>query len=763
MYGLGALAAAGALALAACGQEQETADAGANAPAPAPAAETPAQAADAAPASGSATFAQVDGARLTNAAAEPGQWLTHGGTYWEQRYSQLDEITTENVGELGLAWYGDYDTNINQQGTPLYIDGVIYVSTARSKVYAFDARTGEELWFYDPLFDPAVAQHVCCGLVNRGVAAWEGKIYIGTLDGRLIALNAETGEEIFDRQVADREASESITLALRAVDGKILLGVAGGEYKVRGWMGAFDANTGEEVWRFYTVPGNPADGFENAAMEMAAETWITPGWWEAGGGGPVWDSLIFDPVTRLVYFGTGNGTPWNAEHRDSGGGDNLFLASIVAVNIDDGAYAWHYQQNPWETWDYDATAPIMVANLEISGQERHVIMQAPKNGFLYVLDAATGELLEANPFANMNWATGIGEDGRPIEVPGARYDVTDEAWNMLPGPAGAHGWAPMAYSQQTGLVYVPTQDMYMVLEQSPTFEKSDTGFNLGIQFPASPEYYEQNPDAPRGFTGYLRAINPVTGEIVWQSDDNTATGGALATAGGLVFQGGGGGQTVRAFNAATGERLWEQDVHTSATAGPISYELDGKQYVAFSVGGTAPGGDYFAPANARLLVYTLGGTATLPEPAAYTQRPLSPPAQTASLEAVEAGRELYGANCAVCHGPDATGGRAALPNLTRTPLLHAQAGFEVIVLDGRPEQGMPAFAGTLDAEDAGQIMAFVTSTAHELVARQAAGPGGPGGPGGGGGGGGNADADADADAEAAEEPEGDGIHENPDE
>lgn len=666
----------------------------------------------AAPASGQA--ARVDAQRLLE--PEPGQWLTYGGSYSEQRYSALDEITRDNVEELGLAWFADYDTNLQQEATPLYIDGVLYVSTAWSKLYAFDARSGEQLWQYNPRVPGEWAVNVCCGLVNRGVAAWNGKIYIGTLDGRLVAIDAATGAELWSTMTVDQNERYSITGAPRVVQGKVLIGNSGAEFGVRGYLSAYDAETGELDWRFYTVPGNPAEGFENGAMEMAAETWNGE-WWFMGGGGTVWDAITYDPLTDLIYIGVGNGSPWDAQVRSPGGGDNLFLSSIVAVRPDDGEYVWHYQTTPWETWDYTATQHIMTADIEIGGILRHVVMQAPKNGFFYVLDAFTGQLLSANPYTELNWADGVDlESGRPIVRPEARYNVTGEPYNTLPGPQGAHAWHPMAYSRQTELMYIPTQHAWFPFMSEPDFAPADVGFNVGVSLNTF-TYYQQNPEAPSEFSGHLLAFDPVSGREVWRSESNQGpTGGALATAGGLVFQGSGGAGEFRAFDAQSGEKLWSMAAQTGVLAGAITYELDGKQYVAISVGGNQAGG-YFAPNYSRLLVFTLGGNAQLPAPQQYTERPLAPPEAVASAEVVAAGKAHYDQFCAACHGDNGQTRGALFPNLTRTPLLHSQEGFDQVVLQGvREEQGMVSFAAALSAEDSAAIRAFLVSRANELLA-----------------------------------------------
>ncbi|HVJ30844.1 MAG TPA: PQQ-binding-like beta-propeller repeat protein, partial [Gammaproteobacteria bacterium] len=360
------------------------------------------------------TTAAVDAARLVAADTEPGQWLSTGRTYDEQRFSPLTEIDASNVGELGLAWYGDFAVPRAQEATPLFVDGVLYVTTAWSNVKAYDARTGTPLWTYDAKVPREWGSRACCDVVNRGAAAWNGKVYVGTIDGRLLALDAANGQLTWEVDtLVRRDVAYTITGAPRVVKGKVIIGNGGAEYGVRGYVSAYDAETGALAWRFFTVPGDPKLGFENPLMESAARTWNGE-WWRLGGGGTVWDSMAYDAELDLLYIGTGNGSPWNQALRSPGGGDNLFLSSIIALKPDDGSYVWHYQTTPGESWDYTATQHIVVADLTLDGTQRRVVMQAPKNGFFYVLDAATGALLSADKFAAVNWASGVDlATGRP--------------------------------------------------------------------------------------------------------------------------------------------------------------------------------------------------------------------------------------------------------------------------------------------------------------------------------------------------------------
>ena len=670
---------------------------------------------------GSATAtvnANVDQARLLNADNEPEQWMMVGGTYQETHYSPLDEINRDNVGQLELAWYADYDVNLSQQGTPLYIDGVIYVSTAWSMVNAFDARTGELLWHYDPETPREIVTKICCGIVNRGIAAYEGKIYLGTLDGYIVAINADTGEEEWRKLTIDPNGPATITSAPRIIKGQVLIGNSGAEKSARGYLGAYDAATGEDLWRVYTVPGNPELGFESPQMELAASTWSGE-WWELGGGGTVWDAIVYDEVNDLVMFGTGNGTPWDQRARDPEGGDNLFIASILAVDATTGEYAWHYQTTPGDTWDYDAMSPMMLLDLEVDGIERHVLAQPNKNGFFYMLDAATGELLRGYPFTEVNWATGIDMDtGRPIEVPEARYDH-ENIFNLAPGVQGGHGWHANAWNPETGYIYIATQRAYFAMQSDENFTPNTdpNANNLAIDMGANFVYYRDNPDAPREFVGYVSAWDPVTGEEVWRGEENNGpTGGVLSTGGGLVFSGGGNNTNeFRAYDTVTGEKLWSFDTQTGMVAAPITFELDGKQYVAASVG-INQAGNYFAPNYSRLLVFALEGGAALPQPLSYTPRELNPPELTASADVVAAGGEAYGQHCGVCHGIGGQQRGANFPNLLVSPMLHSQEAFDTVVIDGvRADKGMVSFADRVSAEDSEAIRWFLVAQANEAL------------------------------------------------
>jgi quinohemoprotein ethanol dehydrogenase len=661
--------------------------------------------------------AQVDHARLLAADEHPGQWMSVGRTYDEQRFSPLAQINPETVGRLGLAWFADINTERGMEASPLVVDGVLYNVQPWNIVTAYDAKTGRVLWSYDPQVPLRFGRLACCDIVSRGLAAWNGKIYVATLDGRLIALDARTGRPVWSVLTVDNSKGYTITGAPRVFDGRVLIGNGGAEIGVRGYVSAYDAESGAQLWRWHTVPGNPADGFENAAMERAAATW-TGEWWRAGGGGTVWDSISYDPELNLVYIGTGNGSPWAYKWRSPGGGDNLFLASIVALRADTGEYAWHYQTVPGEQWDYTATQQMILADVAIGGRTRKVLMQAPKNGFFYVLDRATGELISAETIAPINWATGIDRaTGRPIENPAARYGVTPVM--VSPGAGGAHNWNPMAFSPLTGLVYVPVTETYMAYGLAETYDPARGGLGTSFTgFDAERRQIAEYADAHS--KGWLSAWNPATQREVWRGPvEQKGSGGVLVTAGNLVFQGTI-GTTFAAYRADTGEKVWEMPVQQVPIAAPIAYEVGGEQYIAVNAGWG--GGlahversqySQLFLSKPRLLVFKLGGTAQLPPlPRSSMQVPeLSPPpALTGTPAQVALGERLYGENCALCHGPAARGGVKDLRHMM--PATHA--AFLDIVLEGsRAANGMASFADVLSRDEAEAIHHYLIARARD--------------------------------------------------
>jgi quinohemoprotein ethanol dehydrogenase len=679
------------------------------------------------PQPGAPKFAAVDAARLlaANEPANAGQWMSYGRDYAEQRFSPLKRINTDTVGRLGLAWFADFDTRRGQESTPIVVDGVIYVTTAWSKIYAYQAKTGRELWKFDPKVPGEWAVNACCDVVNRGVAAWNGKVYIGTIDGRLIAVDAATGKPVWDVLTIPRGEPYAITGAPRVVKGLVLIGNGGAEFSTRGYVSAYDAESGKMVWRWYTVPGDPGKPFENPQMEQAAKTWGGQ-WWKAGGGGTVWDGITYDPVTDLVFIGTGNGGPWPAEIRDPGGkGDHLFLSSIVALKPMTGEYVWHYQQVQRDSWDYTAVQQITVADLEIEGRKRHVIMQAPKNGYFYVLDAASGELISAQPIVPLNWSTGIDmKTGRPIMNPAARYDVTGKGFIAVPHFGGAHSWPPMSYSPITGLVYIPTMEVsypFVAAEQ----DDNPMGQKLSISFAGSASMLK-DPKALRVDKGYLLAWDPVKQQEAWRVSHDVAfggrggrSGGTLATAGGLVFAGNSDQEEFAAYRADTGQRLWGSPAYTGVLAGPSTFEIEGEQYVAV-VAGFRFTGNYWAPNHSRLLVFKLDGTAKLPEPLPVPDPVLDPPPAFGTPEVIAHGQQVYGRLCSTCHGGEGVS-RGMFPDLRYTAALGSADAFKTIVIDGALTQnGMVSFAAALQPDEPEAIRAYLVARAIE--AKHAAPP-----------------------------------------
>jgi quinohemoprotein ethanol dehydrogenase len=670
-------------------------------------------------------YAAVDEARLlaANASANAGQWMSYGRDYEEQRFSPLKSVNTETVKNLGLAWFADFDTRRGQESTPIVVDGVIYVTTAWSKIYAYEAKTGKQLWQFDPKVPGEWAVNACCDVVNRGVAAWNGKVYLGTIDGRLIAVDAATGKPVWDIYTIERGKPYSITGAPRVVKGMVLIGNGGAEYSARGYVSAYDAETGKMVWRWYTVPGDPKGPFENPQMEMAAKTWGGE-WWKTGGGGTVWDAITYDPKTNLLFIGTGNGGPWPAEIRDPGGkGDHLFLSSIVALKPETGEYVWHYQQVQRDSWDYTAVQQITVADLKIDGKDRHVIMQAPKNGYFYVLDAASGELISAKPIVPLNWSTGIDmKTGRPIVNPAARYDVTGKGFIAVPHYGGAHNWPPMSYSPETGLVYIPTMEISYPFVATHE-DDNPMGQKLSISFAGSAAML-RDPKALRVNKGYLLAWDPVSQKEVWRVSHPSGgrSGGSLATAGGLVFSGNTAGEEFAAYRADSGERLWGHAAQTGVMAGPSTFEVDGEQYVAV-VAGFRLTGNYWTPNYSRLLVYKLGGTAKLPDAAPVQPPVLNPPPAFGAPQVIAHGQALYGRFCGTCHGNDGLS-RGMFPDLRYAGAINTAEGFRTIVIDGAlAPNGMVSFATALKPDEPEAIRAYLVAKAIE--AKNAPPPTGP--------------------------------------
>lgn len=676
--------------------------------------------------------AWVDAARQLAADKEPGTWMSAGRTYDEQRYSPLTGISKANVKDLGLAWYGDVDTERGQESTPVVVDGVLYITTAWSMVKAYDAKTGEKLWEYDPKVDRATGQIACCDVVNRGVAAWKGKIYLGALDGRLIALDGKTGKVVWSEQTTDPKQPYTITQVPRMVKGMVIIGNAGAEYTCRGYVSAYDAETGKLKWRFYTVPGAPG-GETTPELEKARKTWNGE-FWKFGGGATAWDSILYDPKTNLVYFGTGNGLSWAPEIRSPGGGDNLFTSSIIAVDADTGKYRWHHQMVPSDAWDYDVTNPLMTADLKIGGRMRHVLMQAPKIGFYYIWDARTGQLISAEQFAPANWASKIDlKTGRPVENPAARYTVAKAAI-VYPAPLGAHNWHPMSFSPRTGLVYIPVTENNTGFQQvaPDKFKLNDRAYNTGT-VSASAEIsrlYAEPGAPPRGnVKSYLQAWDPVAGKEVWRiANKDYGASGTMTTASDLLFSGNWSGEFV-AYDARTGARLWAAPTQAATVAAPSTYVIDGEQYVAILVGARGlPKGQArtnpLSANNSRILVFKLGGKAQLPaapvQAGTVAARTLDPPLMSGTNEQVIDGQGSYARTCAGCHGAGGVADKS-IPDLRYSPTLRNLTEWNAIVVNGaRADKGMASFKSMLADGESENIFHYIVSQANKDKASEEA-------------------------------------------
>jgi quinohemoprotein ethanol dehydrogenase len=676
-------------------------------------------------ASGGSAQTIVDGQAMRNidAPAQIGDWLSYSRGWDEQRFSPLVRINDRNVQQLGLAWYDDLETMRGVQASPLVIDGVLYNLSIYNIVTAYDGKTGRKLWTYDPKVGAEWARLACCGPSARGLAAWNGKLYIGALDGRLIAIDQKTGQEVWTTRTFETEGllnAYSITGAPRVYDGKVVIGNGGADYGVRGFVAAYDAETGERLWKFYTVPGNPADGPDSeasdSAMQLALPTWHGE-WWKYGGGGTAWDSFAYDPALNLIYIGTGNGSPHMWHFRSEGKGDNLFLCSIVAVDATTGEYKWHYQMVPEEEWDYTCTQPMVLADLEIAGAKRQVIMQAPKNGFFYVIDRATGRLISAESYVSENtWASRIDlETGRPVLQPGAHNTTTPHL--MSPSWLAAHTWHPMSWSPLTGLMYFSAQEQPAIYARAEdgTFDFVHHRSNSGQAFGNEPELrarLQQQANARE--KGYLLAWNPVTQREAWRVDyPHPGSGGVLATAGNLLIQGTI-NKTLAIYRADTGARLWEMNIDQAPVAGPITYAIDGEQYIAINAGwGGSPVYNLgpFQTATAKLLVFKLGATGvTLPPMPAPSPLP-RPPFLRASEAQVSEGRALYAQiGCNRCHGDNAIGGVKDLRFLSAR--IHEQ--FNDIVLRGtKADRGMASFADVLTPAQVEAIHAYLIARGNE--------------------------------------------------
>ncbi len=557
----------------------------------------------------------VNNAALRNATENGSEWLVYGHDYGDTHYSPAKQIDTKNVGQLGLAWYFQTDSdNGNEEGNPIVANGTMYVTTAWDGLYALDARTGELKWKWDPKMGHMnfprgsagnpdrvrTGPSLCCGPGSRGVAVYDGKVYIGLLDARLVALDAKTGKIVWDIHTAPENSDYSITGAPRVIRGNVLIGNGGGEYNTRGYVTAYDAETGKLVWRFYAVPGEPENPIEDNAMKMAAKTWT--GHEPHIGGGNPWNAISYDPKLNLIYIGTGQGGPWVRKYRSPDGGDNLFICSIVALHADTGKFAWYFQETPGDVWDYDSTADIMLANIKIDGKLRHVAMQAPKNGLFYVIDRTNGKFISGAPLEHVTWETGLDpKTGRPHINPAAYYDTKSAM--VWPGAGGGHVWQGMSFNPATGLVYVPgMNDSPFDYKAAPNYKYELGEYDFGILFsrPAPPKPGEKAPPRPAFRAPFLVAWDPVTETQRWLRSD-MGGGGTMSTAGGLLFAASDVGD-FEALDAQDGKTLWKVKL-LPGFGSPATYEIDGKQYVSVLDGRTG---------KSRIYTFAIGANEAMP-------------------------------------------------------------------------------------------------------------------------------------------------------
>jgi quinohemoprotein ethanol dehydrogenase len=664
--------------------------------------------------------------RLMSSYAESTDWVTLGGNYMQQHFSHLAKINAENVKDLGFAW--EYQTNSQRgkvsrglQATPIIIDGVMFTTGAWSIVYAIDAKTGQELWRYDPNVDGSYARNACCDVVNRGVQVWKGRVYVGTLDGFLVCLDAGKGTVLWKVDTfIDRSKPYTITGPPQIAKDKVVIGNSGADKGVRGYISAYNVETGDFAWRFFTVPGDPGEPFEHDEMQMASATWDANSDWQAGGGGTVWGECAYDPELDLLYVGTGNGSPSGMWFRSPSGGDNLFLCSILAIDPDSGKLVWHYQTTPGETWDYTSTQNIILADLMIKDEQRKVLMQAPKNGFFYVLDRATGQLISAEKFVPVNWAKGIDlETGRPIDAESAYFNK--ESKYVFPSIYGGHNWHPMSFNPVTGLVYIPTMDkhvLYSIHKDKPTVAGGRFNWGYDVLFsPLPDEFKSYEEDWPKPEGEVLKAWNPVSQKEMWRVNTaGTYNGGVLSTAGNLVFQGTPDG-FLRVYHARNGQVLAEIETGTAIMAAPATCEIDGEQYV-FVMAGYGFFSNYPEGSRARenenygriIALKLNGGEVPIPLKRRFHTTPVpAPPTVTTTEERILKGESLYKRYCRSCHNAFGEKLFSEVPDLSMmTRQTHAD--FQAIVLEGKLSfYGMASFADVLTVEDAEALHQFFIS------------------------------------------------------
>ena len=659
---------------------------------------------------------------INSSSAEPGSWLTYGQNFKEQRFSELTQINTNTITRLGLAWtkqVGDY--NMRMQGTPLVVDGVMYVSNGWSVIYALDATTGEEIWKYDPEVDRSYIRLACCGPAhNRGVAVYEGKVFVGTFDGRLIAVDANTGKEVWniDTYIPEGLGRFNITGAPRAAAGKVFIGQGSGESgHRRGYVTAYDADTGQVAWRFFLVPGDPSQPFEHPEMELAAQTWGGE-WWKYGGGGTAWNSLVYDEEFNSLYIGVGNGAPWPREIRSPGGGDDLFLSAIVSVDVETGRMNWYYQTTPGDNWDYSSAMDMTLGEIEFGGEMRKVVLQAPKNGFFYVIDREDGELLRALPYTDgIDWATHVDmETGRPVENPDVVYE-SEPQW-IMPANSGAHNWEPQSWDNELGLMYFYYHDIanfYSLDEgfvETGEYEIRERGLSLGW---GEGEYRRRliEEAGPRPESqAFIGAFDPITGGYKWRHElKSDYNGGVVATRGGLLFHPEGTGE-FSARDTNDGQLLWRYKAPgTFRSTSVMTYQVEEDQYVA-----TMMNGNRAIDLGGTVLVFKLDGNLDLPIPDIVQRSVPDLPADVFSVTQISEGDDIYHAQCASCHGGIGIPNEVAIvaPDLRlMTPSSH-QAMADIVLGGSRADRGMPEFRDAVTPDQLQAIRAFVIEQARRL-------------------------------------------------
>jgi quinohemoprotein ethanol dehydrogenase len=652
--------------------------------------------------------------------ASNSEWRLIGGGSFEQHFSPLRQINETTVKQLRLAWFADMPTVDGLTGIPMVADGVVYQSGALGKAWANDVRTGKLLWSYDAQIKFPMGLVPSWGSrLSRGLALWQEKVLKATGDCRLMALDRRTGAQLWEVHACDPKDYKTITGAPRVGGGKVFIGNANADTGIgRGYVDAYDIETGKHLWRFFTIPGDPAKGFENKAMEMASKTW-GPDYWKHSGGGTVWDGITYDPVTNLVYIGTDGAAPYDPKERGSSGGDELFTDAIVAVNADTGAYVWHYSTTPGDGWNYDAIVPVTLADLSVGGTIRHVVMASPKNGFFYVLDARTGKLVnEPKPIVPVNWASRIDmANGRPVPLEDAKYWLKGTQGAVVsPSDNGARNWMPMSYSPQTELVYIPVMN-------SPGFMASAVGGNLPVDDP----YYPLEHKLP--FKGTLLAWDPIKQQARWERDIGPPVeGGILSTAGNLVFQGTTTGY-FNAYRADTGETLWSFPTGSGILAAASTVEIDGNQLILVAAGSgttswiglTSSKISGKAAGPTRLLAFSLNGTAHLPSSNWHLEPFPKPPAPEADAALAKQGENIFDdRGCVMCHGLALDVGAGSVPDLRRINAA-TYALFSRIVRGGLYKgAGMPVFADTIREDELPALKAYIINEAWKNYRAQSA-------------------------------------------